>query len=97
MLALGRALMTRPRLLLLDDPFLGLARSVVAGLAATLREVAAGGVAILAAGQHVRRLLALADRAVMLEAGQVAVAGSGADLLADPRVRRTLLEWRRLA
>jgi branched-chain amino acid transport system ATP-binding protein len=94
MVAIGRALMAQPRLLLLDDPFLGLARPVVAGLAATLREVTASGVTVLAAGQHVRRLLRLADQAFMLDEGRVMVAGPGADLLADARVRRTLLEWR---
>jgi branched-chain amino acid transport system ATP-binding protein len=92
MLALARGLMTRPRLLCLDDPFLGLARSVTDRFCEVLGAVAEDGITILAAGQHVRRLLRLSTRAYLLEAGQVAVTGAGAELLADPRVRDTLLE-----
>ncbi|HEV8307690.1 MAG TPA: ABC transporter ATP-binding protein [Methylomirabilota bacterium] len=93
MVAIGRGLMARPRLLLLDDPFLGLAHPVLHRVTAALRELSAtGGVSILAAGQHVRRLLRLADRAYLLEEGRVAVTGPAADLLQDPHVRRTLLE-----
>jgi branched-chain amino acid transport system ATP-binding protein len=92
MLALARGLMTRPRLLCLDDPFLGLARGVTDRFCEALHAVAADGITVLAAGQHVRRLLRLATRACLLEAGQVVVTGSGADLLGDERVRNTLLE-----
>ena len=93
MVALARGLMARPRLLVLDDPFLGLARAVIAGVSAALRALAAEeGLGILAAGQHVRRLLGLADRAYLLDEGRVVVAGSAAALREDPRVRRTLLE-----
>lgn len=98
MVALARGFMARPRCLLLDDPFLGLASPVVGRVAAALRELAeVRGVTILAAGQHVRRLLGLARRAYLLDEGHVLVQGSGADLLADPRVRRTLLEPARAA
>jgi branched-chain amino acid transport system ATP-binding protein len=93
MVALGRSLMARPRLLLLDDPFLGLARPIVVEVARVLRElVAAQGLAVLAAGQHVRRLLRLADRAYLLEEGRITASGSGSGLLGEPRVRQTLLE-----
>ena len=93
MVALGRSLMACPRLLVLDDPFLGLAKPAVVQLARTLRDlVAARDMAVLTAGQHVRRLLHLADRAYLLEAGRVAAAGTGAALLADERVRQALLE-----
>jgi branched-chain amino acid transport system ATP-binding protein len=91
MLALGRGLMARPRLLCLDDPFLGLAQAVIPRFCEALRESAAGGITILAAGQHVRRLLRLADRAYLLDEGRVVRGGSGAALLHDDRVRRTLL------
>jgi branched-chain amino acid transport system ATP-binding protein len=93
MAAIGRALMARPRLLLLDDPFLGLARPVVTAVSAVFRELAAGGLTILAAGQHVQRLLTLADRAYLVGEGRVLVEGTGAALLEHPEVRRRLLDW----
>jgi branched-chain amino acid transport system ATP-binding protein len=97
MAAIGRALMARPRLLLLDDPFLGLAGPVIARVSEALRELTAtAGLTILAAGQHVRRLLALADRAYLLDVGRVVVEGTGRALLEDASVRRSLLEWRPL-
>jgi branched-chain amino acid transport system ATP-binding protein len=93
MVALARGLMARPRLLVLDDPFLGLARAVIAGVCAALRALTADGeLGVLAAGQHVRRLLALADRAYLLDEGRVVVEGPAAALREDARVRRTLLE-----
>jgi branched-chain amino acid transport system ATP-binding protein len=91
MLALARGLMARPRLLCLDDPFLGLAAPVIARVAEALRAEAAAGVTILAAGQHVRRLLRLADHACLLDAGRVVLAGTGDEVLGDERVRRALL------
>jgi branched-chain amino acid transport system ATP-binding protein len=93
MAAIGRGLMARPRLLLLDDPFLGLARPVVAAVAAALRELTREGLTLLAAGQHVRRLLALADRAYLLDQGRVLVEGTAAEVAIHPEVRRHLLEW----
>jgi len=92
MLALARGLMGRPRLLCLDDPFLGLARPVINRFCQTMRSIAAEGVTILAAGQHVRRLFRLAHRAYLLEEGRVILRGSGAELARDERVRRTLLD-----
>jgi branched-chain amino acid transport system ATP-binding protein len=96
--ALGRALMASARCLLLDDPFLGLAPPLRARLARVLRELAdAQGFAILAAGQHVRTLLRVAHRGYVLDAGRVLVAGTGAELLHDAAVRRTLLDLGREA
>jgi len=92
MLALARALMTCPRLLCLDDPFLGLAPPVTRRFSEALGELTARGMTILAAGQHVRRLLRLADRAYLLEEGRVTLSGSGPGLLRDERLRRALLE-----
>ncbi len=91
--ALARGLMGRPRLLVLDDPFLGLAGPAVTRVAAALRgQVAAEGTAVLAAGQHVRRLLAWADRAYVLAQGRVVAAGSGGEVLAGDVVRRLLFD-----
>jgi len=92
MLALARGLMARPRLLCLDDPFLGLARSVTDRFCQAVHAITSEGITILAAGQHVRRLLRLATRAYLLEAGQVALTGPGPALLEDPRLSQTLME-----
>lgn len=92
MVAVARGLMARPRLLCLDDPFLGLARSVVNRFCRAISEITAGGMTILAAGQHVRRLLRLAHRAYLLDEGHVVLSGPGHELLEDDRLRRTLLD-----
>jgi branched-chain amino acid transport system ATP-binding protein len=92
MLALARGLMACPRLLCLDDPFLGLARAVTDRFCEAVRAITADGLTVLAAGQHVRRLLRLATRAYLLDEGRVAAAGTGRELLGDERLSRTLLE-----
>ncbi len=91
MLAVGRGLMARPSLLLLDDPFLGLAPAVTAGFCGTLREVAEEGITILLVGQHVRRILKMAGRAYLLDAGRILEEGPGPVLLQAPGVRMALL------
>ena len=92
MLALGRGLMACPRVLCLDDPFLGLGRDVADKVGDAIRAVAARGVAVLLAGQHVRRLLRLAHRGYLLDEGRVALEGSGPALHDDPRLARALLD-----
>jgi branched-chain amino acid transport system ATP-binding protein len=92
MLALGRGLMACPRVLCLDDPFLGLGREVADRVGDAIRAVAARGVAVLLAGQHVRRLLRLAHRGYLLDEGRVALEGSGPALRDDPRLARALLD-----
>jgi branched-chain amino acid transport system ATP-binding protein len=91
MLALARGLMMRPRLLCLDDPFLGLGRAVVDAFCVALRAVREEGLTIVATGQHVRRLLRLATRAYLLDEGQVILSGTGEELLASEQLRRILL------
>jgi branched-chain amino acid transport system ATP-binding protein len=91
MLALGRGLMARPMLLLLDDPFIGLAPRMIAGLCDTLRALCDQGIGIVIAGQHVRRILGLAGRAYLLERGRITDQASGRDLLNSPNLRRALL------
>ena len=87
MLALGRALMSRPRLLLLDEPSLGLAPTIVQQLGRIIRELNADGTTILLVEQNARMALRLAHRAYVLSAGLVARSGTGRELLDDPAVR----------
>ena len=87
MLALGRALMSRPRLLLLDEPSLGLAPTIVQQLGRIIRELNADGTTILLVEQTARMALRLAHRAYVLSAGLVARTGTGRELLDDPAVR----------
>jgi branched-chain amino acid transport system ATP-binding protein len=91
MLAVGRALMSRPRLLLLDEPSMGLAPLVVEKIFSTLREIAAQGVTLMLVEQNANLALQLADRGYVLDGGRVAISGPAADLLQDPRVRAAYL------
>jgi branched-chain amino acid transport system ATP-binding protein len=87
MLAIGRALMARPRLLLLDEPSLGLAPRLVGEILAVIRRVNADGVAVLLVEQNARAALALASRGYVLETGRVVASGPSSVLAADPRIR----------
>jgi branched-chain amino acid transport system ATP-binding protein len=91
MLAIARALMSRPRLLLLDEPSLGLAPLVVRAIFGTIRELHAAGVTILLVEQNAHAALQIADRGYVLEAGRLAMSGPAASLLSDDRVRRAYL------
>jgi branched-chain amino acid transport system ATP-binding protein len=91
MLAIGRALMSRPRLLLLDEPSMGLAPLMVAKIFEIVREVAASGVTILLVEQNARLALELADRGYVMESGSITLAADAKVLLADPRVREAYL------
>ena len=91
MLAVGRALMSRPRLLLLDEPSMGLAPLVVEKIFATLREVVAQGVTLLLVEQNANLALQLGDRGYVLDNGRVTISGPARDLLQDPRVRAAYL------
>ncbi len=91
MLAIGRALMARPRLLLLDEPSLGLAPMIVTQIFRTLRELREEGNTIFLVEQNARRALQLADRGYVLERGRIALEGAGERLLDDPEVQRTYL------
>ena len=91
MLAIGRALMARPRVLLLDEPSMGLAPIVVQSIFRTLREINAGGLTIFLVEQNVRQALKIAERAYVLENGRVVLQGSGRELLDEPRVQEAYL------
>jgi ABC-type branched-subunit amino acid transport system ATPase component len=91
MVAVGRALMASPRLLMLDEPSLGIAPQLVRAILDALVEINRAGVAILLVEQNVRAALTLAHRAYLLVGGRVVGEGTGADLLGDPHVRRAYL------
>ena len=91
MLAIGRALMARPRVLLLDEPSMGLAPIVVQGIFRTLREINADGLTIFLVEQNVRQALKIAERAYVLENGRIVLQGSGRELLDEPRVQEAYL------
>ncbi len=91
MLAIARALMSRPRLLLLDEPSLGLAPLVVKQIFQILRELTAQGMTLFLVEQNARHALNLSDRAYVMVNGQIRLSGSGQTLLNDPEVRKAYL------
>jgi branched-chain amino acid transport system ATP-binding protein len=91
MLAMGRALMSRPRLLLLDEPSMGLSPILVDTVFEVVRDVYAQGVTVLLVEQNASRALALANRGYVMESGLISMTGSGKDLLSDPKVRAAYL------
>ena len=91
MVAIGRALLSRPKLLLLDEPSMGLAPLVVEKIFEVIRSVAAEGVTILLVEQNANLALEFSQRAYVMESGKITLTGSGADLLADPKVRAAYL------
>ena len=91
MLAIGRALVARPRLLLFDEPSLGLAPKIVSQISLTLRELKNEGKTILLVEQNARQALRAADDGYVLERGRIIYSGSGEELLNMPEVQRTYL------
>jgi branched-chain amino acid transport system ATP-binding protein len=91
MLAIGRALMSRPRLLLLDEPSMGLAPAMVQKIFEIVRQAAQKGVTILLVEQNAKVALELARRAYVMESGRITLSGEARALLADPRVREAYL------
>lgn len=91
MLAIGRALLSRPRLLLLDEPSMGLAPLIVEQIFEVIQQVKNEGVTVLLVEQNANLALAFAERGYVMESGVVTLAGSGAELLSDARVRAAYL------
>ena len=91
MLAVGRALMSRPKLLLLDEPSLGLAPVVVQDIFAIIREINRQGVTVLLIEQNANMALKTADLAYVLETGHITLSGTGAELLANEKVKEAYL------
>lgn len=91
MLAIGRALMSRPKLLLLDEPSLGLAPNLVTEIFKIVTDINADGTTVLIVEQNAHRALEIAHRAYVLETGNIVLTGKGKDLLNDPKVKEAYL------
>ncbi len=91
MLAVGRALMSRPKLMMMDEPSLGLAPLIVKGIFDIIREINKQGVTILLIEQNANMALQCADSAYVMETGRITMSGTGAELLADERVKEAYL------
>lgn len=91
MLAIGRALMSRPRLLLLDEPSLGLAPNLVTEIFRIVTDINADGTTVLIVEQNAHRALEIAHRAYVLETGNIVLTDTGKNLLADPKVKEAYL------
>jgi branched-chain amino acid transport system ATP-binding protein len=91
MLAIGRALMSKPKLLLLDEPSLGLSPTAVLDLAKRIREIHASGVTVLLVEQNARMALGISDRAYVLEVGKIALSGKAKDLIQVDQVRKAYM------
>jgi branched-chain amino acid transport system ATP-binding protein len=91
MLAIARALMSEPKLLLLDEPSLGLAPLIIRDIFNTIRALRETGLTILLVEQMANQALGVADRAYVLETGRITLQGKGSDLLNDPKVRGAYL------
>jgi branched-chain amino acid transport system ATP-binding protein len=91
MVAIARALMTRPRLLMLDEPSLGLAPVVVSQVFDTIRRLHAEGLTILLVEQNLKKALEMADRGYVVETGSISTEGTAGELLADPTIRSAYL------
>jgi branched-chain amino acid transport system ATP-binding protein len=91
MVAIGRALMSCPKLLMLDEPSLGLAPIVTSELFTALGRISATGIAMLVVEQNVKASLAIAQRGYLMEAGRITGAGTADSLRADPAVQRAFL------
>lgn len=91
MLAMGRGLMSKPKLLILDEPSLGIAPLIVEEIFQVIRKINLEGVTILLVEQNVSQALGLSDEGFVLEEGRIALSGKGKDLLVNPHVKKLYL------
>lgn len=91
MLAVGRALMSKPKLLMLDEPSLGLAPLVIKDIFAIIKEIKAAGVNVLLIEQNAKAALEISDYAYVMETGTITMSGNGMELLNDDRVKKAYL------
>ena len=97
MLAMGRALMSRPKLLLLDEPSMGLAPIFIQEIFDIIEDIKAQGTTVLLIEQNANKALSIADRGYVLETGKVVLSGTGEELLASDEVRKPILEDKKSA
>ena len=91
MLAMGRALMSRPKLILLDEPSMGLSPLMVDKIFEVIADISKKGVSILLVEQNAQRALEIADTAFVMESGCISYSGTGSKLLHDPRIKASYL------
>lgn len=91
MLAMGRALMSKPRIMLMDEPSMGLSPIFVTEIFDIIKEISAGGTTVLLVEQNAKKALAIADRGYVLETGKIVLSGSAKDLLEDESVKKAYL------
>ena len=91
MLAMGRALMSRPRLLLMDEPSMGLSPILVGEIFSIIEEVSREGTTVLLVEQNAKKALSIADRAYVLETGSISLSGSASELLGNDEIRKAYL------
>ncbi|MGN1388639.1 MAG: ABC transporter ATP-binding protein, partial [Bulleidia sp.] len=91
MLAMGRALMAKPKIILLDEPSMGLSPLLVKEIFHIIEDINKQGVTVLLVEQNAKMALAIADRAYVLETGKITLQGTGAELANDPRVQKAYL------
>jgi branched-chain amino acid transport system ATP-binding protein len=91
MLAVGRALMTKPKLLMLDEPSLGLAPLVIKDIFAIIKQIKEAGVNVLLIEQNAKAALEISDFAYVMETGKITMSGTGRELLSDVRVKKAYL------
>ena len=91
MLAMGRALMSNPKIILMDEPSMGLSPLLVNEIFKIIKEVSKDGATVLLVEQNAKKALSIADRAYVLETGKIVMDGKAEDLLNDPRIRTAYL------